>query len=68
MTCQQEGCTRKGELACMVGEVPTVKAAEVKAKASDVDTAKILLNIARNLAADQPDIQLMLDAAIMVLR
>ena len=52
----------------LVGEVPTVKAVEAKVKAPDVDTAKILLNIARNLAAGQPDVQLMLDAAIMVLR
>jgi hypothetical protein len=56
-----------------VGEVPTVKAAEAKAivakaKEPDVAAAKILLNIARNLAAGQPDVQLMLDAAIMVLR
>jgi len=57
----------------LVGEVPTVKAAEAKAivakaKEPDVAAAKILLNIARNLAAGQPDVQLMLDAAIMVLR
>lgn len=52
----------------LVGEVPTVKATEAKAKEPDVAAAKILLNIARNLAAGQPDIQLMLDAAIMVLR
>ena len=52
----------------LVGEVPTVKATVAKAKEPDVAAAKILLNIARNLAAGQPDVQLMLDAAIMVLR
>ena len=52
----------------LVREVPTVKATVAKAKEPDVAAAKILLNIARNLAAGQPDVQLMLDAAIMVLR
>lgn len=52
----------------LVAEVSTVKATVAKAKEPDVAAAKILLNIARNLAAGQPDVQLMLDAAIMVLR
>jgi hypothetical protein len=32
MTCQQEGCTRKGELACMVGEVRKVLCIEHQAR------------------------------------
>lgn len=65
--------TRPVVPASLVDEVATVKAIETKAieskaKEPDVAAAKILLNIARNLAAGQPDIQLMLDAAIMVLR
>lgn len=65
--------TRPVVPAPLVDEVATVKAIETKAieskaKEPDVAAAKILLNIARNLAAGQPDIQLMLDAAIMVLR
>jgi hypothetical protein len=57
----------------VVLETPVVQLAPVtvakvtEAKAPDVDTAKVLLNIARKLSS-QPDVQLILEAAIMVLR